>query len=80
MVISCRGIIAGCNQASILSWRCGQNHGVARYQLRQQGVLPLSVLQRRQAGTRLERSELPPLERALTWSRVSEAVGGSSPQ
>jgi hypothetical protein len=66
VVISCRGILAGCSQASILSSRRGQNHGVARYQLRQQGVLPLAVLQRRQAGTRLERSVLPPLERGLT--------------
>jgi len=65
-VISCSGIADGCNQASILSSRCGQNHGVARYQLRQQAVLPLAALQRRQAGTRLERNVLPPLDLGLT--------------
>jgi hypothetical protein len=46
--------------------RLGQNQGEERNQLRQQVELPLSALQRRQAGTRLERSVLPPLERGLT--------------
>jgi hypothetical protein len=66
LVISCKGMAAGCSQASILASRCEQNHGVLRYQLRQQAVLPLWALQRRQAGTRLERSVLPPLALGLT--------------
>jgi hypothetical protein len=56
----------GRSHASILASRCEQNHGVPLYQLRQQAVLPLSALQRRQAGTRLERSVLPPLALGLT--------------
>ena len=80
MVISCKVKPDGCSQASIVASRCGQNHGVARYQLRQQALLPLSALQRRQAGTRLERSVLPPLALGLTWSRVSAAPVACSPQ
>jgi hypothetical protein len=80
VVISCKGVASGCSQASILASRREQNHGVLLNQLRQQAALPLSELQRRQAGTRLDRSVLPPLALGLTWSRVREAVGGASPQ
>jgi len=62
----CNAAIDGCSQASILASRPAQNHSVPRNQLRQQPVLPLSALQRRQAGTRLERKVLPPLDLGLT--------------
>lgn len=66
MTAVCNAAIDGCSQASILASRPEQNHSVSRNQLRQQPVLPLSVLQRRQAGTRFERNVLPPRDLGLT--------------
>jgi hypothetical protein len=62
--------VEGCSHASIVASRCGLNHGRERNQVRQQVVLPFSVLQRVHAGTRFERNVLPPLDLGLTWSRV----------